>query len=118
MSEKPEMSAKEFRRYLRRNQTKAEAKLWYALRNRKLDGHKFRRQHSIGNYIVDFICLEKKLIIELEGSVHDDPRQGEYDLNRRLWLEKQGYSVLRIENRYILECLDEALEFIGRNFLG
>lgn len=61
---------KDFRKELRNNSTKAESRLWKVLRKRQLEGRKFRRQHSIGNYIVDFYCPEEKLIVELDGAIH------------------------------------------------
>ncbi len=96
---------------LRDNQTKQEEKLWEALRGKKLDGYKFRRQHSIGNYIVDFITIEGKLIIELDGSQHSE--NIEYDNNRTKFLNDNGYSVLRFWNNDISENLEGVVDTIS-----
>lgn len=104
---------------MRREGSNAENVLWYFLLNRQLGGMKFRRQHPIGNYIVDFICIEAMLIIEADGGQHCDNR---YDEARTAWLEKQGYHVLRFWNNEILQnregvlqmILDAALERVGK----
>jgi very-short-patch-repair endonuclease len=88
-------------RTLRKNSTDAERLLWKHLRSRQMGAHKFRRQHPIGVYIVDFICLEKKLIIELDGGQHT--KQVEYDEKRSVWLKERGYSVLRYWNHDVLK---------------
>ncbi len=89
---------------LRRELTPAEARLWAYLRGNKLHGVSFRRQHAIGNFIVDFCSIKKKLVIELDGSQHIDRR--EYDEQRRDFLEARGYKVLRFWNRDIMNDLD------------
>ena len=94
---------------MRKNPTKAEAKLWEELRGKRL-GYKFRRQHPIDNYIVDFICLEKKLIIEVDGKIHE--YQLEKDEERELLLkEKKGYKILRFTN---LEVLNDVQVVIAK----
>jgi adenine-specific DNA-methyltransferase len=80
-------------RRLRRNQSDAEGVLWRHLRNRGLGGRKFRRQHPIGPYVVDFVCIEDRLIVEVDGGQHADPACG--DAARTRWLEAQGYRVVR-----------------------
>ena len=97
---------------LRKNDTDLENKLWYAIRNRQIDNHKFRRQHQIDNYIVDFVCVEKKLIIELDGSQHAFKDNVEYDKLRKVNLEKKGYRVLRFWNNEIFENFDGVCEKI------
>ena len=82
-------------RTLRRHATEAENKIWYFLRNRRLKGYKFTRQHIIEPYIVDFICRDKKIIIELDGGQHADENAVLYDQERTQYLEGQGYKVLR-----------------------
>ncbi len=77
---------------LRRYSTVAEYKLWQCLRAHRCAGHKFRRQHQISRTIVDFVCLRQKLIVEVDGEVHDT--QKEYDQRRDAWLTSQGFSVL------------------------
>lgn len=81
---------------LRRNPTPAEQRLWTILRNQKIDGVRFRRQHAIGNFIVDFCAPRQKLVIELDGSQHLE--QHEYDDERTTFLQAQGYQVLRFWN--------------------
>ncbi len=83
-------------RLLRRHQTSAELQLWQALRDRRLLGMKFRRQHRIGSFFVDFVCLEARLIVELDGSQHLE-RAG-YDADRTRNLEQQGFRLLRFWN--------------------
>ena len=97
-------------RNLRRNQTRAERLLWYHLRNRRLDGHRFRRQEVIGSHIVDFVCLERKLIIELDGGQHVDA--AEADAVRTQQLETYGYHVIRFWNDEVLMRTDDVLEKI------
>lgn len=80
---------------LRRNSTVGERILWFRLRNRKLDGHKFKRQHPIGRYVVDFVCTDKKLVIEVDGSTHMSEAAASRDRSRQKWLENKGYTVLR-----------------------
>jgi 2-isopropylmalate synthase len=85
-------------RALRASMTDAERKLWYALRDRRLQGVKFRRQAPIGRYIVDFLCVSHRLIIEADGSQHaENPR----DAIRDGWLNENGYRVLRFTNREV-----------------
>lgn len=93
---------------LRRNATDAERKLWAALRNRQLDGHKFRRQATIKPYIVDFLCIEAKLIIEVDGGQHDAVT----DAGRTAFLEGIGFSMVRLWNHEVLGNLEGCLEHI------
>jgi very-short-patch-repair endonuclease len=99
-------------RELRRDQTPAEQKLWARLRNKQVYGLKFRRQHPIGRFIVDFCCIPTKLIIELDGDSH--AAQIEYDQERTAWLEERGYRVVRFTNREVTHQLDAVLEAIAR----
>lgn len=103
---------KTLRRGLRREATPAEQRLWRLLRNRQLDDRKFRRQHPIGRYIVDFYCAEERLAIELDGAVHDDPARAEADYRRQRALEARGIRVLRFENRIVFEQPEAVLEAI------
>jgi len=84
---------------LRKELTPAEGKLWAYLRGDKLNGVNFRRQHAIGNYIVDFVSIKKKLVIELDGTQHLE--QAEYDVERTRYLESQGYKVVRFWNNQV-----------------
>jgi very-short-patch-repair endonuclease len=87
-------------RSLRTNDTEAEYRLWGDLRNRQLNGYKFSRQIPIGIYIVDFVCREQRLVVELDGSQH---AENERDERRTEWLNVQGYSVLRFWNAEVLQ---------------
>jgi very-short-patch-repair endonuclease len=97
---------------LRRNQTEAEAKLWSYLRNHQLNNVGFRRQHAIGNYIVDFCAPRRKLIIELDGGQHLE--QEEYDAHRTEFLESRGYKVLRFWNNDVLKNIEDVIHEIQR----
>jgi len=103
-------------RQLRRKATDAERLLWKHLRMRQLGTFKFRRQQPIGPYIVDFICLEQRLTIELDGGQHTD--QIEYDEKRSAWLEERGYRVLRYWNHDVLKTpevvMADILEKLGQ----
>jgi len=96
-------------RKLRKELTPAERKLWAYIRNDKL-GVNFRRQHAIGNYIPDFVCVKKKLIIELDGSQHVE--QAEYDTERTKFLEAQGYKVIRFWNNQIMNDINGVIRNI------
>ena len=107
---------KTFRKELRSNLTPAEAKLWKVLQNKKLEGRKFRRQHSVGSYILDFYCPAEKLAVELDGSVHFTDAARDYDRQRRLFLEKCGIRVLRFENKLVFDELEWMLGVVKSNF--
>jgi len=85
-------------RELRKNATPQEHKVWTILRNHQFHGLEFKRQYPIGNYIVDFICRPKKLIIEIDGSQHNTPEGIKYDEQRTKYLEEHGYTILRFWN--------------------
>ena len=91
---------------LRKESTPAERKLWSKIRNDQL-GVNFRRQHAVGNYIPDFVCIEKKLIIELDGSQHLE--QEEYDEDRTKYLESRGYRVIRFWNNDVMKDIDSVI---------
>ena len=95
---------------LRREITPAESKLWSVLRGNKLKGVSFRRQHAIGKYIVDFVSIKKKLIIELDGSQHLE--QSEYDEERTQYLESQGYRVVRFWNNDVMNDVNGVIRAI------
>ncbi len=87
-------------RAMRRDMTDAERKLWFLLRDRRLDGAKFRCQAPVGPYIADFVCLRRKVVVEADGGQHmDNPR----DIVRDTWLEREGYVVVRYSNIDILK---------------
>jgi very-short-patch-repair endonuclease len=96
-------SLKVFRSVLRNSSTSAEVALWVMLKSKKLDGRKFRRQYSIGRYIVDFCCPSEKLIIELDGNPHGEYHRIQQDENRDKYLENLGFTVLRFENRFVFQ---------------
>jgi very-short-patch-repair endonuclease len=98
---------------LRVDSTPAEKRLWEQLRNRQLAKQKFRRQAPIGPYIVDFICLERKLIIEIDGWTHSTEAEVSNDKRRTAYLESQGYKVIRFHNAEIKEGMDEVLTLIA-----
>lgn len=108
-------SMKELRRHLRRSLTSAEATLWKALQGSRLAGKKFRRQHSIGNYVADFYCPECKLAVELDGEKHFNSMASEYDLRRTQFLSRYNIRVLRFENRAVFENTEAVLEAIKRH---
>jgi very-short-patch-repair endonuclease len=103
---------KERRSELRNGATSAEIALWIMLKSKKLHGRKFRRQHSIENYIVDFYCPSENLIIELDGSVHDNPGQSNADYDRDNRLTKLGFKVIRIENESVFVQPESVLQYI------
>jgi very-short-patch-repair endonuclease len=102
-------------RNLRKNQTPWENKIWYYLRRKQFQGYRFRRQFVIGYYIVDFCCFEKKLIVELDGGLHNEKENQLNDLERTKVLEAQGYKVLRFWNNEIDNNLEGVLETILNN---
>lgn len=101
-------------RALRAAQTSAEAKLWQALRNRRLARWKFRRQHSIDRYVVDFVALDGKLIVEVDGATHSTPDEIARDEARTQLLESCGFFVLRVSNVDVYENLEGVLETIEK----
>ena len=101
-------------RVLRKNQTPQERKMWSLLRNHKYKNLAFKRQHPIGDYIVDFICLEKKLIIEIDGGQHNEPDNIEYDKKRTEYLESKGYKVLRFWNNEINKNIEGVFLIIDK----
>jgi len=107
---------KTFRKDLRNNLTPAEAKLWTMLKGKQMEGRKFRRQHSVANYILDFYCPEERIAIELDGQGHFEATQAEYDSERDLFLESFGIKVLRFENKWVWDNLDGLLDEVKRCF--
>ena len=100
-------------RALRGRQTEAERTLWRYLRDKRLAGSKFRRQQPLGNYIVDFVCFEHRLIIELDGGHHNEDLERAVDEEREAWFENSGYRVMRFWNNDLLKNLDGVLETIS-----
>jgi very-short-patch-repair endonuclease len=105
-----------FVKHLRHNQTPAEARLWFQLRRKRIANRAFRRQHRLDRYIVDFVCLSARLVIEVDGPSHDQTvGQDEFRTRR---LESQGYRVLRFPNAQILTDLDSVVRTIEAVLLG
>jgi len=101
-----------FGKKLRKDQTEAEKVLWAQLRGRKLKGLKFRRQHPLGNYIADFYCHELKLVIELDGEIHDSVEAKLNDKIRTQYLIENGFQVLRFKNLEVLGEINTVLQKI------
>jgi len=100
---------------LRKNETKAEDILWEYLRARRMLGLKFRRQHPINQFIADFYCHELKLIIEVDGEVHEKNDQKAYDSARSAYLKKLGIHILRLKNKEILADLKKTLHELEKS---
>ena len=103
--------SRERARQLRKDMTEAERALWAKLRRRQVLGHKFRRQQPLGDYVVDFVCLDKKLVVELDGGQH--AVRHDYDAQRTRWLEDQGFQVVRFWNHQVLCELDAVLQAVA-----
>jgi very-short-patch-repair endonuclease len=110
----PELKA--LRKKLRNNLTPAEAKLWTLLQKRQVEGRKFRRQHSIGKFILDFYCPSEKLTIELDGAGHLNANQNNYDFERTEFLNEIGVKVLRFENKDVFQQTERVLQSIRSEF--
>ncbi len=101
----------------RKNPTQAEAILWEELRDRKLDGHKFRRQHPMDSFIVDFVQIENQLIVEIDGPIHQEVDNPNYDEYRTLLLNEKGFRVIRFTNDEVLSNLEGVLTKIKANLI-
>jgi very-short-patch-repair endonuclease len=98
-------------RELRQRSTDSERRLWHWLRNRQIDGVKFRRQVPIGVYVVDFVAADRRLVVEIDGGQH--VLQEEYDRRRTVWLEAQGYQVIRFWSNEVLKNTEGVIEAIS-----
>lgn len=105
---------KDFRRYLRNNSSGAESILWGYLKGKQLYNYKFRRQHGIGPYIVDFYCPELRLVIEIDGDTHSSPEEVSYDQKRTEYIETFDITVIRFNNFDVYENLEWVIEGILR----
>ncbi len=105
------------RKALRKNLTPAEAALWKRLKNRQLGGKRFRRQYSVGPYILDFYCPAEKLAVELDGAVHFNPLRREYDEQRDAFLRQHGIRTVRFENREVFDHPERVLEAIAWHYI-
>jgi len=103
-------------RVLRKKATDAENRLWFHLQGKNFEGIKFRRQEPIGDYIVDFVAFEKRLVIEVDGGQHAEEEKDK-DMRRDAWLRSQGFRVLRFWNNEVLQNLEGVLETIRLNCL-
>ena len=113
-SEMPPVLLRDRARALRAAQTEVERRLWQRLRNRQLNGAKFRRQHPIGPYIADFFCLDARLVIELDGSQHGEESTLRTDRRRTEYLANECYRVLRFWNEEVMSNIDGVLEEIAK----
>jgi very-short-patch-repair endonuclease len=103
---------KDFRKMLRANLTPAEARLWTLLKSKQLENLKFRRQHSVGKYVLDFYCPSLKIAIELDGQYHYNLASIEYDSARTEYLNTMGIKVIRFENKAVFDHTDWVLDCI------
>jgi very-short-patch-repair endonuclease len=113
----PEQQLSQARR-LRRDMTNAEATLWRTLRGSRIDGLKFRRQVPVGPYIADFLCFQRRLIVELDGAPHDSEERQSRDRVRDEWLREQGYLVLRFANDLVIGGGDIVVDKIRAAIAG
>ena len=104
-----------FAKEMRSNMTKEEAKLWNIIRAKRFHGLKFKRQVLIGNYIADFVCKEKMLIIEIDGGQHNTDENIEYDKIRSEYLNSEGYRVIRFWNNDVLNNIEGVCKVIEDN---
>ena len=104
------------RKELRNNSTYSEVFFWQQVKQSQLEGRKFRRQTSVGNYVVDFYCPEEKLVVELDGEVHFDEEAIKYDKKKTEYLESLGLTVIRFENNDVLKNTDYVLNKIKECF--
>ncbi len=101
---------------MRREPTQCEKKFWWLVRNRRLGAHKFKRQVPIGSYIADFVCVERKIIVELDGGQHAD--HVAYDQARDAFLRSKGFRVIRIWDSEFLENIDGVMDMVLRELDG
>jgi len=99
-------------RKLRKDMPSAEKRLWYFIRRKQLGEFRFRRQHTIGPYIADFVCVEAKLVIELDGEQHGKDEATAYDQTRNAFMEREGWVVVRFWNNEVYDNIDGVLEAI------
>lgn len=104
----------EYARQLRKQLTEAEEKLWQHIRNRKVNGAKFRRQHALKHYVLDFYCHEAKLAIEIDGGIHSEKENLSYDKNRTNVLEELDIKVIRFTNEQVMKDLGRVLNEIEK----
>lgn len=98
---------------LRKNMTEAEKELWSKIRMDKLNGFQFRRQHPLNIFIADFYCARLKLVIEVDGGIHQMEKQAEYDMGRDSFMQDKGITVLRFTNEEVMTNIDNVLKQIS-----
>ena len=108
---------KENAKYSRAHPTQAEAIMWQLLKGKQL-GISFRRQHIFGEYIVDFVCLECKLVVEIDGGYHATLQQQENDILRTQWLNNYGFNVIRFTNEEVINATETVIKRIKENING
>jgi very-short-patch-repair endonuclease len=106
-----------FARKLRQSRTDAERALWAKLRNKQLEGVKFRRQQPLGRYVVDFLSFERRIIVEIDGGQHNEEEVSKRDEERTAWLQERGYRVLRFWNNEVLANMEGVVEKIREALL-
>jgi very-short-patch-repair endonuclease len=106
------MDSQSFRKQLRKNQTPAETVFWNLVRAKRFASYKFRRQHTIGKYTVDFYCAKLNLVVELDGGIHDNLGQSLYDEERDQLIKLQGYTVIRLENNAVLNHPENGINYL------
>ena len=109
-SDIPSPVLRRFAREQRANAAQAEAVIWRAVRDRRCEGAKFRRQVALGSFIVDFVCLEKRLVVEIDGPSHESAEQRTKDQERDIWLRGQGFRILRLPNELVIAATALAVE--------
>jgi very-short-patch-repair endonuclease len=102
---------------LRKNMTAAEVKLWKSLSNKQLNGFRFKNQHPISKFVVDFYCHKAKLVIELDGAVHNEKEQADYDIGRTYEIESFGLTIIRFTNHQIENDFEHVLKEIQKRLL-
>ena len=100
------------------NKRKPKKSLWGCLRSRRLNGYKFIRQEPIGPFVADFLCRERKLVVEVDGATHSEPHEIVYDERRSRYLATLGYKVLRIQNADVFTIRDDVLDMILKSLEG
>ncbi|MES2044528.1 MAG: endonuclease domain-containing protein [Pseudomonadota bacterium] len=111
MKRPPGTEALKFQRDMRRNMTEPEKRLWHVVRNRQIGNAKFRKQSWLGPFLVDFLCAEAKLVVEIDGDGH--AHQQGYDERRTVWLAAEGFRVIRFSNDEVMRNLDGVVQVIA-----
>ncbi|MYD11527.1 MAG: endonuclease domain-containing protein [Chloroflexi bacterium] len=104
---------KQLARHMRRNPTPAEDLIWQRIRKKQVHGFRFRRQHAIERFIVDFYCFEARLVLEIDGGIHNEPGHAANDEERQRYLESLGLHVLRFTNAQVMHKTDAVVHVIG-----